>query len=183
MAVIPYWKERIEDRRPIRELAYYVENYDWKPHDEGSDTWPRLVAKQALWKDYQAWFEDVYLAPFKLSQYFVDFPDQLPTPATESEFWATIAPYLYVSGHRSLQTRQYYVWQQKKYEEHWIRVKVMRSFVRLGSWDEHLAQFSLLTGHRGDPTKCIDTLGGAMRRMQATNEANRNRLPKAMRKM
>jgi len=183
MSIVPYWKERLEERRPIRELAYWVENFDWKPQvDAPADTWPRLVAKQALWKDYCAWFEDVYLLPFRSSPYFVDFPDQLPVPCTEVEFWHTMSPYLYISGIPKMQTRGYFVWTQKKHMGEWIRSKAHRNFIRLGTWEEHLAQFALLTGGPSDPTQCVDLLGGAMRRMRATNEANRSRLPKAMRK-
>jgi hypothetical protein len=183
MSIVPYWKERLEERRPIRELAYWVENYDWKPQpDAPADTWPRMVAKQALWKDYCAWFEDVYLLPFRTSPYFIDFPDQLPVPCTEVEFWHTMSPYLYLSGRPKMQTRGYFVWTQKKHMDEWVRCKVHRNFIRLGTWEEHLAQFALLTGGPSDPSKCVDLLGGAMRRMQATNDANRSRLPKAMRK-
>jgi|GEM_PF-5434519 len=181
MAVVPWWKERLEERRPVRELAYYREGYDWKPRDPASDTWPRLVATQALWNDYLAWHEDVYLAPFRASPYFQDFPDQLPKAADEAEFWHTFAPYLYISGSSKMQKRGYYVWDQQKHLDDWVRVKAHRNFVRLGTWEEHLAAFSMLTGNGSDPTKCVDLIGGAMRRMRATTEANRARLPAAMR--
>lgn len=183
MAVVPYWKQRLEERRPIRELAYWREDYDWKPSLAApSDTWPRMVAKQSLWKDYQAWFEDVYLAPFRASPYFTDFPEQLPSPVGESEFWQTLAPFLYISGSRNMQTRGHFVWDQKMFEGRWVKCKIYRSFVRLGTWEEHTAAFALLTGERGDPSESIDLVGGAMRRMHATNAANKERLPRAMRK-
>lgn len=188
MSVVPYWKERLEDRRPVRDLAYWREEYDWKPRlDVPGDTWPRLVACQAIWKDYLAWFEDVYLAPFRESDFFRDFPDQMPAPATEVEFWHTMSPLLYISGNPKMQKRGYFVWGQRTHEGEWVKVKVHRNFIRLGSWDEHVAAYVLATGgYTGswakDPAAYIDTVGGAIRRMRAANEANRNRLPKAMRK-
>lgn len=183
MAVIPWWKERLEERRPVRELAYWREDYDWKPQlDTPSDTWPRLVATQALWKDYLAWFEDVYLAPFRTAPYFQDFPEQLPVPATEAEFWHTLSPFVYISGNSKLQKRGYFVWDQRKHMDQWVKVKAHRNFIRLGTWEEHLGAFGILTGNPSDPTACVDLIGGAMRRMRATNAANKARLPRAMRK-
>ena len=183
MSVVVYWRERLEERRPIRLAAYYQENYDWKPRlEDGGDTWPRLVAKQSIWKDYLAWHEDVYLKPYREAEYFKDFPDQLPQPANEVEFWHIMAPLLYVSGSRNSQTRGYFVWGYRVHMGERVQAKVHRAFVRLLEWEEHMAAFMLAVGGVADVTGHVNTVGLAMRRTRATTEANRNRLPKAMRK-
>ena len=179
MSVAAYWKERLEERRPIRLDAYYVEGFDWRPHPTGG-TWPRLLASSAFYKDYCAWHEDVYLAAYRGSPYFQDFPDQMPQVLDEGSFWNTFGPFVYLN--RKHQRRGHYVWGQRKHEDEWVKCRVHRYFIRMATWEECLAQYSLLTGGTpSDPTACVDLIGGAMRRMQAQGAAAKARLPEGMR--
>lgn len=183
MSVIPYWKGRLDAGRPVYEDAYWVEGYDWKPHEPMLGTWPKLIAKQALWNDYLAWFEDVYLESFRQSPYFKEFPDNLPKPAREHEFWGAIAPFLYVSGKARLQSRGYFVWGKRMHLGEMVPARVHRSFIRLGSHPEHVAQYELLTGAGSVPhAEAMDVVSEAMRRMHTQHLVNKSRLPDALRK-
>jgi len=180
MAVAPYWRERLAARRPIRNDAYWVEGFDYKLHDDRpGDTWPKRLAKQALWMDYLAWFEDVYLPPFKEAPYYQDFPDQLPKPCTEVEFWAAIAPFLYVVG-RNIQTRGYFVWGQRQHLGQWVKCKVHRNFIRMADHEECLSTFAMQMGEGGaDDVRKIARATERAHRSIATNTA---KLPASMRK-
>lgn len=179
MSVIPYWRERLEEGRPIRLDTYWEAEFDWRNGvADTSESWPRMVACQAFWMDYQAWFEDVYLVPYRESAYFKDFPDQMPKPESEGGFWSQFGPMVYIN--RKTQRRGYFVWGQKKYEDEWVKVKVYRSFIRMASHKECLAQLELILGAK-DPMARIDIVAGALRRMRRQTEENKMRLPKVMR--
>jgi len=145
MAVIPYWRERLKARKPLGLEALWLVGYNVKLRDDNpEDTWPKAVAKQALLLDYKAWFEETYLPPYLESAFFRDFPEQLPKPASDLDFFVTMSPFLHVVG-RAQQTRAYNVPQKKMWEGKWVSVKVHRNFVRLCTWQEHVAAFELQT--------------------------------------
>lgn len=143
MAVILYWRERLQARRPIYCDRLAVEKLNLRTIV--GDTWPRAVAKQALFEDYQIWFEEVYLPPYRDTGFYQDMPDQLPKPATSLEFFTTMSPLLHLIA-RDKQTRSYKVDKQVQHMGEWVTVKSHRNFVRLCEWKEHVAAFELQTG-------------------------------------
>lgn len=146
MSVVLYWRQRLIAGRPIRSDTLWAEGYNYRPLDKQPDsTWPKAVAKQALFQDYLGWFEEEYLKPFAASKGYAEFPDQLPKPANELGFFSQINPMLMLVG-ASSQVRNYKVTRRQLYEGRWIDVKGWRSFVRLCEWDEHVSAFILQTG-------------------------------------
>jgi hypothetical protein len=146
MSVIPYWHERLRARQPFRLESLRIEGYNTKARNDGMvDTWPRAVAKQALRQDYVAWFEQEYLPQFTASGFYAECPEALPEPLDDLHFFTAIGPFLYLVG-REAQTRSYRVREQKRFEGRWMPIRVMRNFVRLCEWHEHVAAFELATG-------------------------------------
>lgn len=144
MAVVLYWNQRLAERNPLRDPELRIEGVNIKSR-EVEDSWPRAVAKQAQYMDYLKWFDEEYLPSFASVDYYRDFPDQLPKPANELEFFTTIAPFMYVVG-RKQQVRSYAVKQQQTYEGEWMTIKKTRNFTRLCEWEEHVAAFVVQTG-------------------------------------
>lgn len=186
MSTLQYWKERLDARRPIANDVYWVEEFDYKPLRDANNqplvnTWPKAVAGAAIYSDYRAWFEDVYLVPFRLTPYFMDFPEQLPEPCEEWEFWAAMRPLIHVWGKSSLHKRTWRVWTQHKPEGgNWTKVRRTRNFLRLGTWQEHMNAYELhVNGVTPEAVKAVaDTVARAQRRTDAAREA----MPDGMRK-
>lgn len=146
MAVVMYWRERLQSGNPIRLEALQGVNYK-RPQDiNPEDPWPKAVSKQALLQDYMAWFDEVYIKPFLDTPFYQDCPEQLPKAATELEFFTTMSPFIHLVG-RDQQIRSYPVHEQRFFEEKWVTVKVRRNFVRLCNLKEHVASFELQTGN------------------------------------
>lgn len=144
MSAVLYWKERLEDAQPLRDEALRVEGFNVK-NPSATNTWPRAVARQALYQDYLKWFEEIYLLSFKTVGYYQDFPEQMPKPLDELGFFATMGPFLYVVG-KDKQVRNYSVKVQKPYQGRYVQVKTGRYFVRLCEHKAHCAAFELNTG-------------------------------------
>lgn len=186
MSTLQYWKERLDARRPFYSDAYWLEDYDWKPalddHNRPLATsWPRAVAGGAFYLDYVAWFNEVYLVSFRLTPYFMDFPDQLPQPCEEWEFWAAMKPLIHVWGKSTLHKRSYRVWTQRKPEGgNWTRVRRTRNFLRLGTLEEHRNAYELHVN--GVSPEAVRAVAATMARAQSRTDAAREKLPEAMRK-
>jgi hypothetical protein len=171
MAVIPYWKERLLARCPLHVESLRVPANLRARNDQPGDTWPRAVAKQALFLDYQAWFDECYLVPYRETSYYQDGA-ALPEPAGELDFFITMSPFLHVVG-RAQQTRSYFVREPQLHEGEFVMVKAKRNFVRLLTWNEHVAQFELVTGiHIDTPDigreKRVENIGQVSRGVQLT---------------
>lgn len=145
MAVIQYWAERLRDRDPISTPQLRTVNTVKHHEGRGEDTWPKAVAKQAMYLDYLAWFERVYLPPFQQTPFYQDQPVLLPAPARELDFFVTMSPFIHVV-HRDKQTRSYLVREQRQHNGRWLEARVRKNFVRLCEWKEHVAVFELQTG-------------------------------------
>lgn len=185
MAVSLYWRERLLARNPIKYDAFRQEGFDVKYHDgRPGDTWPLRVAKQALLSDYLKWFEEEYLKTFRGVGYYQDFPDALPKPATELEFFTSMSAFLYLTG-RHNQTRGYFVWGVTGFEDRFVRARVHRNFIRLCEHNEHVAQYELVTGDLLTQIPELDRVqrvADAQRRAAILTRDNTARLPKGMKK-
>lgn len=186
MAVVLYWKERLAARNPLRLEALRIVGFNVKPRrDRMEDPWPHSVAKQAMFEDYLVWFDQVYLPPFQEAEFYQDFPDQLPKPADQLEFFTTMSPFVHVLG-RKQQTRSYFVPKVTGHEGRWITVKVYRNFVRLCEWEDHVAQFELLTGSDTEAppiilkTPRIERIGNALRISMSQIASNKAELDRQM---
>jgi hypothetical protein len=144
MAVIPWWRGRLLARQPIGEPALWVEGITYKPSTDGG-SWPKCVGKQALYKDYLSWFDDVYLEPYRGVGLYTDNPHLMPTPARDLDFFVTLAPFLYILN-RVQQTRAYKIPIKVRYQDGYVTIRTRQNFVRLCAWEAHAAQFALQTG-------------------------------------
>ena len=144
MSAVLYWKERLESAQPLRDEALRVPGYNVR-NPSVSQTWPRAIARQALYQDYQKWFDEEYLTAFRDVGYYQDFPQHMPKPLDELGFFATMGPFLYIVG-RDKQVRNYTVKVQKPYQGRLVEVKTGRYFVRLCEHKAHCAAFELNTG-------------------------------------
>jgi hypothetical protein len=146
MAVVAYWLQRLRDRRPLWSPGLNLPGQTFRPfRDRPEDSWPQAVSKQALFQDYQLWFTDVYLPPFQASGFYQDVPEALPKPATDLDFFVIMSPMIHLVG-RAQQTRSHIVPLREMHQGEWYTVKRRKNFVRLCSWQEHVAAFELQTG-------------------------------------
>lgn len=147
MSVVQYWKERLEAQNPLYDTALRIPQVNVRPNP-GMDpraSWPRAVARSALYQDYITWFKECYLKPFKETPYYAERPSRLPKPVSELIFFSTIAPWIYVVGKKE-QARTYLVPTQMKFEDRWVSGKKNSYFARLLEWRHHVAAFELDTG-------------------------------------
>lgn len=130
-AVTNWWQERLQARHPLGTAAIDVEGYNWKRRAglESVDSWPKAVARIALYDDFRFWCED----------------HTIGTPlCSELHFFVQIAPWVY--SDKSHQVKNYWVHKSEPYQGRWIKVKVRRYFIRLNTWDEHADMFFRDTG-------------------------------------
>ncbi len=135
MAVLVYWKSRLEDRCPIANSIFWVDKVTYRPNQtDPFDHWPRAVARYAMYGDYLAWHKLYNL------QFF-----EGPKPASELVFFATMNPWVYTTGKKQ-QVRSYPLPQQLHHAGEWNEGRVNKYFIRLDSWETHCAAFQLNTG-------------------------------------
>jgi hypothetical protein len=146
MSVLMYWKERLVAKNPLFSEAKRLEKIHVKHRRSDMDNpWPHSVARSALFEDYLIWHEEAYLVPFRAVDYYQSNPDRLPAPADELGFFSTIAPWLYLVGKKQ-QVRTYLVPVQEFYDGEWYETKKNKYFVRLCTWEQHVAGFEMITG-------------------------------------
>ncbi len=187
MAIALYWRERLKARQPLYLEALRMEGYNFiRNPDALEDSWYKAVAKQAWATDYRAWFDEIYLAPFKSNGYYQDFPDRLPVCGTDLEFFTAIGPFLHVIG-KAQQTRSYKVHEFRPYEGRQVKIKVSRNFVRLARWEDHVAAYELLTGSRlgsalasGETVDAVQMLSEGARAAADRLAANKEAIDRAM---
>jgi hypothetical protein len=143
MSVLLYWKERLEAQNPLfnDKLRVPMLNVRPMPGMDPRSSWPRAVARSALYQDYQDWHKDQFLALYR----GIQWTGEMPKPAEELIFFSTMAEWLYVVG-KEEQVRTYLVPNSVRYEGRWLKGKKNRYFVRLLDWEYHAAQFELTTG-------------------------------------
>jgi hypothetical protein len=136
------------------------------------------VQRTTLYEDYLSWCEQVYLAPYRDSEYFRLYPQMVPKPDEEIIFYSSLYPWIYLVGKKK-QVRSYLVDTKEAFEGQWYETKKMKYFVRLCSWEDHVAAFELYTGHditqpyEFDPSKAESVAIARKRyadRMQETRE-------------
>lgn len=144
MSVVIYWQERLKARRPFYSQKIWDEPNNTRGKPADGSTWPRAIARSALFDDYTLWHQDEYLRPYREAEYYVANPDRIPQPVDELTFYATMGPWLYIVD-KQRQVRTYLVPVQQFYEDHWIEVKKNRYFIRLCEHTAHEAAFEIAT--------------------------------------
>jgi hypothetical protein len=141
MSVLLYWRERLEAHNPLYKEDLRIPGLNVRPMN-GMDpkaSWPRAIARYALYQDYCIWHREQFLPLYK----GVECPT--PKPADELIFYSTMAEWLYIVG-KEQQVRTYLVTHSSYYEGEWVRGRKHRYFIRLLDWAYHAAQFELTTG-------------------------------------
>lgn len=144
MSVIVYWQERLRAGRPFFSNKVWEEPNNTRGKPADGATWPRAVARSALFDDYTIWHQDEYLQPYREAEYYAANPDRMPQPVDELAFYATIAPWLYIVD-KNRQVRTYLVPVQVFYEDRWVETKKNRYFIRLCAREAHEAAFEIAT--------------------------------------
>lgn len=139
-AILPWWKERLEARCPVSPLFLIDGYYKARNHD----TWPIRIARSQLYNDYLAWYNSYAQRTYD-SPYYKAYPEKIPKYASETVFFSTMAPWIYVLG-KDKMVRNYFVKTRVQYEGRWVDTKVRRYFIRLGTYEEHATAFQLETG-------------------------------------
>jgi len=147
MTALIYWRQRLiageplhfqNTRKPGRDVRYYA----------GQEAgWPRAVRKNALYQDYEWWFENTYLKPFKGSGYFSDFEDKLPKCMDRLAFYAVMLPLVNPLG---LEPRAYRTVVEVLHEGRYLTLKKRSNFYRLGTIMDHKVTFEMQTGMKVD---------------------------------
>ena len=183
--VIAYWRERLVGHNPLRSEKLREPLFNIRLHRNQEGGWPRAVARQALVQDYVEWFKDVYLRSYD-TPYYVENPDRKPQHANDLEFFSTMAPFLYVVG-REIQTRGYLVKIRERYQGEWITVSRRRNFVRLCTWEEHVAAFQMQVGEQlpslpvfQSQQETAQVVENAVRVVIRRTEANREAMNRSM---
>lgn len=146
MSVLMYWRDRLKAKQPFYCPSLRKEQVTYKPNrQDENNTWPHSVHRETMYEDYLAWYGEEYLKPYVESGYYADCPDQLPQAVNELGFFTTIAPWVYIVG-RKEQVRAYKVKGQDHYEGEWYETYKNKYFVRLCTWEQHIAAFELDTG-------------------------------------
>lgn len=141
-------------RRPLADPSFRPRQ-DYKPRrDAMRDPWPHAVCRASMYQDYQKWFDRDFLEAYRGVPFF---KDGLPKPEDEFTFFTTMSPWLYILGKKE-QVRNYRVPVTVTMEggvtEEQYRY---RYFIRLGSWETHVAAFEIQTGISvGDNVKFFD---------------------------
>lgn len=143
MSVLIYWQERLQDRKPLYSDSIAIPGFNVKARE--GDSWPASVARSALLEDYLLWHEEKLLEPYRQSPMYADHPAMMPKPVDEMGFYNSLAPLIYVIG-KHQQVRNYKVTIQRQFEGKWQSGTQRRYFVRLATWEEHVASFELQTG-------------------------------------
>lgn len=131
MSISRWWEGRLREgfplgQPPIKALG----NYNYKLRDGVVvGGWPKAVARSALYDDYGAWFN-------------ISCPGA--TIKTEHEFYVMVRPWVYFD--KGKQVKNYFVMQSKLVNGTWVKVRVRRWFIRLGTYEEHCAMFFRDTG-------------------------------------
>ncbi len=144
MSILFWWKERLVAQHPFHRPK--TPDIDYRMGaDNPSTTWPALVQRTTLFKDYQTWHEEVYLAAYKGVEYYQESPDRMPMVATELEFFNIIRPFVYLHG-RNTQVRSIKIPEQVHYQGRWVELRKYKYFIKLCPLAEHCAAFELYTG-------------------------------------
>lgn len=143
MSVLLYWQERLEAQNPLYTESLRVPKLNIRPMPgmDHKSSWPRAIARSALYEDYQQWHKDQFLALYR----GISWAGPMPKPVEELIFFSTMAQWLYIVG-KDAQVRTYLVPHSHLYEGEWVHGKKNRYFIRLLDWEYHAAQFELTTG-------------------------------------
>lgn len=147
MPVATWWRKRLEEQNPIGDPVLWVPGFNVRPSRDPNEKWPRAVARQALYMDFVAWYENEYLLGYRKTEMYVRFPEQLPITPTELTFWMAIAPFLYLHG-KKVSVRNYFVKKPVQHQGAWLQVKVRRYFVRLEPWQKYVDRYEVNTGRK-----------------------------------
>lgn len=152
MSIERYWQERLVSGFPLRSRALYQEGYDLRSWSGKTGVWPRAVARQSLYADYQDWHAEVFLAEYQNSEFFQSHPDMVPKPATEMQFFVTMGPWLYIDG-KSWHVKNYNVKKQERSNGEWVKVTARRYFIRLVELERHTRVFEASVGRSIRPPR------------------------------
>lgn len=143
MSVVQYWRERLAAKVPLHS-THWVSGTDYKPHraQDRIGSWPHSVCRDVLYRDYCLWHHEVFLSPYRKSDFFADV---MPEPADSFTFFTTMSPWLYIAG-KEVQVRNYSVWVEKDHEGRRVAGKKWRYFVRLCLWETHCTAFEMISG-------------------------------------
>lgn len=186
MSVLLYWQERLQAQNPLYDERLRIPGYNVRPL-AGLDpraSWPRAVARSALYEDYIVWHKQCFLDLYR----GIAWSGPMPQHATELIFFTTIAQWIYIVG-ADRQVRTYAIPASLKFEDTWYSGKKNRYFIRLLDWRYHAAQFELTTGiFKFDIGEDIITaedrirlIEGAKANYMAVLDHNRGRMEQSMR--
>jgi len=182
MSAALYWKERLLTGLPFASSEMYIEGLNFKPNrKDAKSPWPHSLARSAMYSDYCRWHRASYLPDFQDEPYYVEHPEDLPSPADELGFFSTLGPWLYVVG-KSRQVRSYAVVERVFQAGEWHDVRRKRYFVRLCGIEVHRAAFELYTGSElcgasPDAKFAMGVVSEAQRECRETTEKNRASMP------
>lgn len=146
-AILPWWKDRLEDRSPISD-AFRI-GINIRPIAE-EPRWPQRVLRQALYFDYQSWYARYAKETYNHGVYLTN-PEMVPLYASELVFFSAMSPWLYINGKLG-QTRHVSVKVPELFEGRTVYVRRRKYFVKLGLWQDHVATFEQETGLKITPS-------------------------------
>ncbi len=131
------WEARLLARHPLGDLSLREEGFNVRSWAGKNGEWPRAVARQALYLDYQGWFAQEMQGNLK---FLIDNNLSAPVIPTELQFFIAMGPWLYVDG-KDWHVKNYNIKASKPINRGFARVQVRRYFVRLVEWERHVSTF------------------------------------------
>lgn len=144
MSVEQYWQERLVARNPLADHLLRVEGYNVKSWSGKYGEWPRAVARQALYQDYETW-HIAWREAMEREPWFAEQGIRPPEVLPEFQFRVAIGPWLYIDG-KEWHVKNYNVQQSSRVGSEWVKVKTRRYFIRLREVERHIEAFERVIG-------------------------------------